>query len=184
MIFKASPNACSQTLCRPDCDGLLLFDLLLVSSLRQQSAWVWSSSSSSCPHFQDDSTLCSGTRDEPMSVVPAASPSPSVRTIGCTAGSSQTQSYTESALRELYQHVTSMPESAKKKKLIRQVLRVRLSLRAQGEESSHASRSVLFLVWEADVTEPLDWAPDPVQQEALALTLLRGNYQGLCCFLI
>lgn len=56
--------------------------------------------------------------------------------------------------------------------------------RAQGEESSHASRSVLFLVWEADVTEPLDWPPDPVQQEALALTLLRGNYQGLCCFLI
>uniref|UniRef100_A0A671XD49 Rho GTPase-activating protein 19 n=1 Tax=Sparus aurata TaxID=8175 RepID=A0A671XD49_SPAAU len=38
----------------------------------------------------------------------------------CTIRSSETQSYTESALKELYQQVSSMPESAKKKKLIRQ----------------------------------------------------------------
>lgn len=57
----------------------------------------------------------------------ASSPSPSMRTISgddssaCTTGSSEPQSYTESALKELYQQVNSMPESAKKKKLIRQV---------------------------------------------------------------
>lgn len=62
-----------------------------------------------------------------MSVVTAASPSPSIQTIRgevcntCTVGSSETQSYTETALRELYQQVINMPESAKKKKLIRQV---------------------------------------------------------------
>ena len=62
-----------------------------------------------------------------MCAIPAASPSPSVRTLGgevcssCTVRSSETQSYTESALKELYQQVSSMPESAKKKKLIRQV---------------------------------------------------------------
>lgn len=63
-----------------------------------------------------------------MAAITAASPSPSIKT---TAGencsgikSSETQSYTESALRELYQQVSNMPQSAKKKKLIRQVTSV------------------------------------------------------------
>ncbi|XP_049927897.1 rho GTPase-activating protein 19-like [Epinephelus moara] len=75
---------------------------------------------------KDDLTLCSGTKEGPVSAVTPASPSPSMRTIRDevsstpTTRSPETQSYTESALRELYQHVTNMPESAKKKKLIRQ----------------------------------------------------------------
>ncbi|XP_070772304.1 rho GTPase-activating protein 19-like [Enoplosus armatus] len=78
---------------------------------------------------KDDLTLCSGTKDGPVSAVTAvcgASPSPSMRTTGdevsstCTIKSSETRSYTESALRELYQQVNNLPESAKKKKLIRQ----------------------------------------------------------------
>ncbi|XP_045927279.1 rho GTPase-activating protein 19-like isoform X2 [Micropterus dolomieu] len=69
---------------------------------------------------KDDLTLCSGTNDGPMPAVTAASPSPSMRTIRGEVRSSETQSYTESALRELYQQVSHMPESAKKKKLIRQ----------------------------------------------------------------
>ncbi|XP_053188597.1 rho GTPase-activating protein 19-like [Scomber japonicus] len=75
---------------------------------------------------KDDLTLCSGSKDGPLAVVAASSPSPSMRTISsddnsaCTTGSSEPQSYTESALKELYQQVNSMPESAKKKKLIRQ----------------------------------------------------------------
>ncbi|XP_076599453.1 rho GTPase-activating protein 19-like [Chaetodon auriga] len=70
---------------------------------------------------QDDLTLCSGTSGGQMSAATAASPSPSVRTIvGAASSASETQSYTESALRELYQQVNNMPESAKKKKLIRQ----------------------------------------------------------------
>uniref|UniRef100_A0A8D0A0W6 Rho GTPase-activating protein 19 n=1 Tax=Sander lucioperca TaxID=283035 RepID=A0A8D0A0W6_SANLU len=73
---------------------------------------------------KDDLTLCSGTKDGPMSAVTAASPSPSIRTIRGEGSSTSTtmssESYTESALRELYQQVNNMPESAKKKKLIRQ----------------------------------------------------------------
>lgn len=71
--------------------------------------------------------LSSGTKEGPVSAVTPASPSPSMRTVRDdvsstpTTRSLETQSYTESALRELYQHVTNMPESAKKKKLIRQV---------------------------------------------------------------
>ncbi|XP_020498618.3 rho GTPase-activating protein 19-like [Labrus bergylta] len=74
---------------------------------------------------KDDLTLCTGTKDT-MPAVAAASPSPSLRTMGgevsstSSARSCETQSYTESALRELYEQVNSMPESAKKKKLIRQ----------------------------------------------------------------
>ncbi|XP_068573661.1 rho GTPase-activating protein 19-like [Cebidichthys violaceus] len=80
---------------------------------------------SKTPQSKDDLTLCSGTQDGPISVVTAASPSPSMRTRGegsstSTTRSFETQSYTESALRELYQQVNNMPESAKKKKLIRQ----------------------------------------------------------------
>ncbi|KAM6922420.1 rho GTPase-activating protein 19-like [Lycodopsis pacificus] len=71
---------------------------------------------------KDDLTLCSGTQDVPVT---AASPSPSMRTRGAVSSTSttrsfETQSYTESALRELYRQVNNMPESAKKKKLIRQ----------------------------------------------------------------
>ncbi|XP_008280641.1 rho GTPase-activating protein 19 [Stegastes partitus] len=74
----------------------------------------------------DDLSLYSGIKDEPIAAATAASPSPSMRTITseasstCTSSSSDTQSYTESALRELYQQVNNMPESAKKKKLIKQ----------------------------------------------------------------
>lgn len=76
--------------------------------------------------LQDDLILCSGMKDEPMTVAMPASPSPSLQTIrgevssSCTS-SSETQTYTENALKELYQQVNNMPESAKKKKLIRQV---------------------------------------------------------------
>ncbi|XP_037637326.1 rho GTPase-activating protein 19-like [Sebastes umbrosus] len=73
---------------------------------------------------KDDLTLCSGTKDGPISAVTAASPSPSMRTIGGevsgTSTSKSSETYTESALKELYQQVNNMPESAKKKKLIRQ----------------------------------------------------------------
>ncbi|XP_034754763.1 rho GTPase-activating protein 19-like [Etheostoma cragini] len=73
---------------------------------------------------KDDLTLCSGTKDGPMCAVEAASPSPSIRTISGEVSSASTtrssESYTEAALRELYQQVNNMPESAKKKKLIRQ----------------------------------------------------------------
>ncbi|XP_056291556.1 rho GTPase-activating protein 19-like isoform X2 [Pseudoliparis swirei] len=71
---------------------------------------------------KDDLTLCSGTEDGLISAITAASPSPSMRTISgeVSATASSTQSYTESALRELYQQVNNLPESAKKKKLIRQ----------------------------------------------------------------
>ncbi|KAL6101833.1 arhgap19 [Pungitius sinensis] len=75
---------------------------------------------------KDDLVLCSGTEGGLISADPAASPSPSIRTIRSgvrstsTSSSCETQSYTESALKELYQHVNNMPESAKKKKLIRQ----------------------------------------------------------------
>ncbi|KAG7512392.1 rho GTPase-activating protein 19-like [Solea senegalensis] len=72
---------------------------------------------------KDDSTLFSRTKDTAYTAAPL---SPITRPIGrevnstCAAGSSESLSYTESALRELYQQVNSMPESAKKKKLIRQ----------------------------------------------------------------
>ncbi|XP_070697679.1 rho GTPase-activating protein 19-like [Pempheris klunzingeri] len=75
---------------------------------------------------KDDLTLCCGTKDGFSPAVTAASPSPSMRTMAgdvsstSTGRTSETQTYTESALRELYQQVNSMPESAKKKKLIRQ----------------------------------------------------------------
>ncbi|XP_034007700.1 rho GTPase-activating protein 19-like [Trematomus bernacchii] len=76
---------------------------------------------------RDDSTLCSASKQELIPVLTAASPSRSVRTIRGEVSSSSSlksperASYTESALRELYQQVSTMPESAKKKKLIRQL---------------------------------------------------------------
>ncbi|XP_075874698.1 rho GTPase-activating protein 19-like [Nelusetta ayraudi] len=74
---------------------------------------------------KDDLILCSGKKAGPLTVVPPASPSPSMHTVrgenAVASGSSvDTQNYTDSALKELYQQVTNMPESAKKKKLIRQ----------------------------------------------------------------
>ncbi|XP_041867163.1 rho GTPase-activating protein 19-like isoform X1 [Melanotaenia boesemani] len=73
----------------------------------------------------DDLTLWLRTKDGTMVATNAASPSPSMTTItdeicSMATKSSETHSYTESALKELYQHVNKMPESAKKKKLIRQ----------------------------------------------------------------
>ncbi|XP_069548713.1 rho GTPase-activating protein 19-like [Brachyistius frenatus] len=68
----------------------------------------------------DDLTLCSGTIDEPVAAVTAPSMTTILGEVSSTVKSSETQSYTESALRELYQQVNNMPESAKKKKLIRQ----------------------------------------------------------------
>ncbi|XP_013877233.1 rho GTPase-activating protein 19 isoform X1 [Austrofundulus limnaeus] len=64
---------------------------------------------------KDDLSLCSGTKDGSVAVITSASTSPSIRTI-----EGETQTYTESALKELYQQVNKMPQSAKKKKLIRQ----------------------------------------------------------------
>lgn len=58
--------------------------------------------------------------------IAAPSPSPCMRSISGETSSTSTikpsenQSYTEACLRELYEQVNSMPESAKKKKLIRQ----------------------------------------------------------------
>uniref|UniRef100_A0A3P9HGG4 Rho GTPase-activating protein 19 n=1 Tax=Oryzias latipes TaxID=8090 RepID=A0A3P9HGG4_ORYLA len=67
----------------------------------------------------DDMLLGSGSEDGSAAAVSSAYPSPSVRSN--TEKSSESLSYTETALRELYQQVNSMPESAKKKKLIRKV---------------------------------------------------------------
>ncbi|XP_035029496.1 rho GTPase-activating protein 19 [Hippoglossus stenolepis] len=73
---------------------------------------------------KDDLTLCSRSKDGPIAAVTPAPQSPFTRSIGSevnsTTQSPETQRYTETALRELYQQVNNMPESAKKKKLIRQ----------------------------------------------------------------
>ncbi|XP_024916723.1 rho GTPase-activating protein 19-like [Cynoglossus semilaevis] len=75
---------------------------------------------------KDDSTLFSVTQVGQITTGEAAPSSPIFRpvanTVGspCASRSCETQSYTESALKELYQQVSNMPESAKKKKLIRQ----------------------------------------------------------------
>ncbi|XP_068597713.1 rho GTPase-activating protein 19 [Brachionichthys hirsutus] len=81
---------------------------------------------SKTPESKDDLTLCSGNKDELISTLTVASPTSSIRTISgevcgtCPITTSENKGYTESALRELYQQVNNMPESAKKKKLIRQ----------------------------------------------------------------
>lgn len=62
-------------------------------------------------------TLFSGTTTGTKSAVMPGSPSPSQQRIK----GEDALDYTESALRELYQQVNNMPDSAKKKKLIRQV---------------------------------------------------------------
>uniref|UniRef100_A0A4W5NLG1 Rho GTPase-activating protein 19 n=1 Tax=Hucho hucho TaxID=62062 RepID=A0A4W5NLG1_9TELE len=66
---------------------------------------------STTSQFMDGLALCGG----------GAHPSPSKRAVTCTDGTTSSNTHTELALRELYQQVSSMPESAKKKKLIRQV---------------------------------------------------------------
>ncbi|XP_034041402.1 rho GTPase-activating protein 19-like [Thalassophryne amazonica] len=69
---------------------------------------------------KDDLMLCSGDKVGVADISSSAS-APVVGgqvSRSCTVGS--TESYTEAALRELYQQVNNMPESAKKKKLIRQ----------------------------------------------------------------
>ncbi|KAK2824278.1 hypothetical protein Q5P01_021453 [Channa striata] len=71
---------------------------------------------------KDDLTLIPGPKDgieDPVAVVtPASFASPSMKT--CTVRSTEPQNYTETALKELYQQLHNLPESAKKKKLIRQ----------------------------------------------------------------
>ncbi|XP_054654673.1 rho GTPase-activating protein 19-like [Dunckerocampus dactyliophorus] len=75
---------------------------------------------------KDDLTLRSRTKDPRALLTPTSNLSPYTRKIVGEVGdnivsrSTETQTCTESALRELYQQVSSMPESAKKKKLIRQ----------------------------------------------------------------
>ncbi|KAM4729494.1 rho GTPase-activating protein 19-like [Anableps anableps] len=74
----------------------------------------------------DDLNLSSGNNTVSIAAIAAPSRSPSMRSISGETSSTSTikpsenQSYTESCLRELYKQVNSMPESAKKKKLIRQ----------------------------------------------------------------
>ncbi|XP_061647161.1 rho GTPase-activating protein 19-like isoform X1 [Phyllopteryx taeniolatus] len=71
---------------------------------------------------KDDLTLCSGTKETPAVLEPTSNLSPYTRKSdgNSLTKSIDTETYTESALRELYQQVNNMPESAKKKKLIRQ----------------------------------------------------------------
>lgn len=101
---------------------------------------------------QDDSTLCSGTTSGSTSAVIPASPSPSIRTLRADVS----QDYTESALRELYQHVNNMPESTKKKKLIRQVP----SLPAVMKESSETKSAYVAFVFLQFEKQPLQGSTD------------------------
>ncbi|XP_033835218.2 rho GTPase-activating protein 19-like isoform X1 [Periophthalmus magnuspinnatus] len=65
----------------------------------------------------DDMTLCSGAKNGPLAAVPLSTPT---KRSGPEVSDTEHQNYTQSALRELYQQVNKMPESAKKKKLIKQ----------------------------------------------------------------
>ncbi|XP_076017013.1 rho GTPase-activating protein 19-like [Genypterus blacodes] len=75
---------------------------------------------------KDGLTPCTGTTNSSLVEVAGCSSSSSMKTVGeengrsCTISRSETQRYTEAALKELFQHVNNMPDSAKKKKLIRQ----------------------------------------------------------------
>ncbi|XP_077438132.1 rho GTPase-activating protein 19-like [Vanacampus margaritifer] len=71
---------------------------------------------------KDDLTIMSGTKTLPHVLQPTSNVSPCTRKISGNSlvKSMDTEAYTESALRELYQQVNNLPESAKKKKLIRQ----------------------------------------------------------------
>ncbi|KAM9808854.1 rho GTPase-activating protein 19 [Syngnathus typhle] len=74
-------------------------------------------------HSKDDLTLVSGTKEPPAVPQSTFIVSPYARKISGTSStkSTDTGTYTESALQELYQQVNNMPNSAKKKKLIRQL---------------------------------------------------------------
>lgn len=79
-----------------------------------------------------------------MSAATPASPAPSIPTL--RGGVSQ--DYTETALRELYQQVNNMPESAKKKKLIRQVQSPPPAGTAELVKRTAANLTLLFLQFE------------------------------------
>lgn len=85
-------------------------------------------------------SLCSGTKSGTMSAVIPASPTLSQQRLKGEVD----LDYTESALRELYQQVNNMPDSAKKKKLIRQVP----SVPAMNTESAkiHAANVALWFL--------------------------------------
>lgn len=124
---------------------------------------------------KDDLTLCSGTKDGPV----AGCPSPSIRTIRgdvcgpCTIRPSETQSYTESALKELYQQVSNMPESAKKKKLIRQVAIYQLAhpfIKRKNIQINYSAQllrvhvfNFLCAVWKAAFADTFSGLPDAIQ---------------------
>ncbi|XP_077350499.1 rho GTPase-activating protein 19-like isoform X2 [Festucalex cinctus] len=67
-------------------------------------------------------TITSGTKTPPRVLQPTSNVSPYTRKVSGNSSmkSMDTEGYTESALRELYQQINNLPESAKKKKLIRQ----------------------------------------------------------------
>ncbi|XP_072293620.1 rho GTPase-activating protein 19-like [Eucyclogobius newberryi] len=69
----------------------------------------------------DDMTLCSGAKNGPTAAVSLCTPT---KRSGPEVSDTEHQDYTQSALRELYQQVNKMPESAKKKKLIKQFEKV------------------------------------------------------------
>ncbi|KAM8852149.1 rho GTPase-activating protein 19-like [Synchiropus picturatus] len=68
---------------------------------------------SKTPEAKDDLTLYSRTKDESLDMQTVMVPSSNI-------SKEETENYTQSALKELYQQVNNMPQSAKKKKLIRQ----------------------------------------------------------------
>ncbi|XP_061692929.1 rho GTPase-activating protein 19-like isoform X2 [Syngnathoides biaculeatus] len=70
---------------------------------------------------KDDLTLRSGSEEPPAVLEPTSNLSETKIDGNSSTKSLHTETYTESALRELYQQVNNMPESAKKKKLIRQL---------------------------------------------------------------
>uniref|UniRef100_A0A3B4B9H2 Rho GTPase-activating protein 19 n=1 Tax=Periophthalmus magnuspinnatus TaxID=409849 RepID=A0A3B4B9H2_9GOBI len=82
----------------------------------------------------DDMTLCSGAKNGPLAAVPLSTPT---KRSGPEVSDTEHQNYTQSALRELYQQVNKMPESAKKKKLIKQVLKVLGSQILTDKENGH-----------------------------------------------
>lgn len=125
--------------------------------------------------YKDDLILCSGKKAGALSSVPPASPSPSIQTVSSSA---DTQNYTESALKELFQQVTNMPESAKKKKLIRQVTGATRSRRTNRRLAAQLTLALLVCLCAVWKTAPVDahiWFPDALQQETLALALLGRN---------
>lgn len=65
----------------------------------------------------DDMTLCSGAKSDSAAAVSLSTPT---KRNEPEISETEHQNYTQSALKELYQQVNKMPESAKKKKLIKQ----------------------------------------------------------------